>query len=91
MRRGRDGYDEPAPISPSFLENLRANSTCFDQANGHYVLKRGTKIRIIAGPFAGQTSIVQWADDHRIKLPLWMLGRNVETMVAIEHVEELTR
>lgn len=47
-------------------------------------LKRGDRVKVINGPLAGQTGIVQWSKSERVTFLLSLLGRNMR-IVAPSH------
>ena len=73
-------YFEPAVIADSFIAGLRG---CAIQKDDHqWRLDPGTIVKIERGPFAEMTgTIASWSGADRVRLLVWMLGR--ETVVEV--------
>jgi hypothetical protein len=41
---------------------------------------------IAAGPFAGRDALVTWSSADRVRLLVWLLGRDVAVTVAVADV-----
>ncbi len=84
----RSGLD-PVPVSQAIVDEIR----CRQDEQGyavlarHYNFKRGARIRIDEGPFAGLEAIFEsQRDDERVVALLQLLGRKVMVQLPIRAV-----
>ena len=85
VRNAPDGlYNAPAIIADSFIEQLQRCSHKDDRNS--WCLRPGTEVRIATGPFAGRDAIVTWSSAERVRLLVWLLGRDVAVTLATTDV-----
>jgi hypothetical protein len=63
-------YLEPCTVPESFVTGLCQYSQPIDKHT--YRLAIGTHLRILRGPFAGASGIVQWSSRDRVRLLSWL-------------------
>ena len=84
----RSGLD-PVPVSEAIIDEIRRrqDEQGYVVLAKHYNLKRGTRIRIDEGPFAGLEAIFEsQRDDERVVALLSLLGRKVMVHLPIRAV-----
>jgi transcriptional antiterminator RfaH len=84
----RNGLD-PVPVSEAIIEELRdrRDEQGYVVLAKHFNLKRGSRIRIDDGPFAGLEAIFEsQRDEERVVALLSLLGREVMVQLPIRAV-----
>ena len=70
----------PAPVHPGVVETLIASSTPAGEVLWSPDIAPGDRVRLIAGPFAGQLGILQRLDGAgRVQVLLEMMGSHIPT------------
>jgi transcriptional antiterminator RfaH len=87
-RMGSDGYNEPCRIQDDFVAGLKRcceNSDALRQRA--WMLKPGTTVRILNGPFTMHEGVVSWATSQRVQLLIYMLNRIVPVEVSVAELD----
>src|SRR5262249_34368057 len=70
----------PAPVHPGVVDTLIASSTPAGEVLWSPDIAPGDRVRLIAGPFAGQLGILQRLDGAgRVQVLLEMMGSHIPT------------
>ena len=84
--------DGPVPVSPTAIESLKIMVEGNNQVSTGYQLKKGDRVIVIAGPFAGVSGIfVRYRGQDRVVVNIEALGQYASVEVHKEDVEIVSR